>query len=85
MEILGTSHSRRVWIVGSSLIRNAYQRARLRPDGANLGLKGISGSILWEFKGGMSATDLKPTLEYLLEFEQEPKINNNSLRGKRHR
>lgn len=35
------------------MIRDASQRSQLRPDGVNLGLEHINGSILWDFQPGM--------------------------------
>lgn len=62
-----------VWIVGSSIIRDALYHAHSRPDGPNLGLQNVGGSTVWEFKGGMRMDQLKYHIRDLVQFNSSPK------------
>ena len=59
-----------VWIVGSSLIRNAFVHARSRTGGVNLGLHRIGVKIWWQGYGGMGLKDLEATIRKLLKYEK---------------
>ncbi|VDI19047.1 Hypothetical predicted protein [Mytilus galloprovincialis] len=52
-----------VWIVGSSLIRNAFVHARSRTGGVNLGLHRIGVKIWWQGYGVMGLKDLESTIK----------------------
>ncbi|VDI05624.1 Hypothetical predicted protein [Mytilus galloprovincialis] len=62
-----------VWIVGSSLIRNAFVHARSRTGGVNLGLHRIGVKIWWQGYGGMGLKDLESTIKRLMKYEKRPK------------
>lgn len=62
------------WILGSSLIKGAYHRLAFRPDGNSLGLQHFNVRITWEFLGGMKVKDIRRSVEYLLQFKEEPDI-----------
>ncbi|XP_071173096.1 uncharacterized protein [Mytilus edulis] len=62
-----------VWIVGSSLIRNAFVHARSRTGGVNLGLHRIGVKIWWQGYGGMGLKDLESTIKRLMKYEKAPK------------
>ncbi|XP_052092411.1 uncharacterized protein LOC127728859, partial [Mytilus californianus] len=62
-----------VWIVGSSLIRNAFVHARSRTGGVHLGLQRIEVNIWWQGYGGMVLKDLESTIKKLLKYEKTPK------------
>ncbi|CAC5421702.1 unnamed protein product [Mytilus coruscus] len=62
-----------VWIVGSSLIRNAFVHARNRTGGVHLDLQIMGVRIWWQGYGGMVLKDLKPTIKKLLKYEDPPK------------
>ncbi|XP_071133054.1 uncharacterized protein [Mytilus edulis] len=62
-----------VWIVGSSLIRNAFVHARSRTGGVNLGLHRIGVKIWWQGYGGMGIKDLESTIKRLMKYEKVPK------------
>ncbi|CAG2216945.1 unnamed protein product [Mytilus edulis] len=62
-----------VWIVGSSLIRNAFVHARSRTGGVNLGLHRIGVKIWWQGYGGMGLKDLESTIKRLMKYEKTPK------------
>ena len=62
-----------VWIVGSSLIRNAFVHARSRTGGVNLGLHRIGVKIWWQGYGGMGIKDLESTIKRLMKYEKAPK------------
>ncbi|XP_045198220.2 uncharacterized protein LOC123552551 [Mercenaria mercenaria] len=69
----GESGPCNVWILGSSLVRGAYQRLCYRPDGINLGLyKYIGAKLLWDFMGGMRIHHLEQSVGYILEFNETP-------------
>ncbi|XP_060557602.1 uncharacterized protein LOC132718014 isoform X2 [Ruditapes philippinarum] len=42
------------WLVGSSLIKGAFHQLCTRPDGINIGLDSVGGSLTWEFLGGIT-------------------------------
>ena len=63
-----------VWIIGSSIIRDAYQIACRRSEGGHLGLQSLGYNVIWEYQGGMNVSDLKPTIEYLMNFNNPPKF-----------
>ncbi|VDI80263.1 Hypothetical predicted protein [Mytilus galloprovincialis] len=52
-----------VWIVGSSLIRNAFVHARSKTGGVNLGLHRIGVKIWWQGYGGTGLKDLESTIK----------------------
>ncbi|XP_053407289.1 uncharacterized protein LOC128559503 [Mercenaria mercenaria] len=63
-----------VWIIGSSLIKGAYHRLAFRPDGNSLGLQHYNVRITWEFLSGMRIRDIRRSVQYLLQFKDEPDI-----------
>ncbi|XP_076109520.1 uncharacterized protein LOC143078544 [Mytilus galloprovincialis] len=63
-----------VWIVGSSLIRNAFVHARSRTGGVNLGLQRMGVKIWWQgYYGGMGLKDLESTIKRLIKYEKKTK------------
>lgn len=79
MFLIGFQGSRKrtsVWIVGSSIIRNAFSYARTTYDGPSLGLKSRNCSVWWQGKGGMRWDQLVPKMEQLLalKYEKSPDI-----------
>lgn len=52
-----------VWVVGSSIVKNAFIMARKRPGGSNLGLPNIS--IWWQGYGGLGLYELEHKLKLL--------------------
>lgn len=58
-----------VWVIGSSLIRDAFFAARTRPGGLNLGWERLNGDIWWQGYGGMRIQHLKPQIETLLTYD----------------
>lgn len=61
-----------VWIVGSSLIKNAFAVARQRPGGVNLGLSNTS--IWWLGQSGMRSSQLVGKLLRMLQYEDPPQF-----------
>lgn len=59
-----------VWIVGSSLVKNAFTEARQRPGGSNLCLENID--IWWQGKSGMRASQLGGKIQTMLRYEDPP-------------
>jgi hypothetical protein len=43
-----------VWIIGSSIVRNAFVHARKSSVGINLGLSRVGLQLLWQGYGGMT-------------------------------
>lgn len=60
------------WIIGSSLIRNAFVRARASPEGINLGLSRIGMNILWQGYGGLTVGDIMTKVRNLARVEDPP-------------
>lgn len=63
-----------IWIVGSSIIKQAFTVARRSYDGANLGLKRHNYRVWWQGKGGMVLEELLPRMSFLLKIETAPDI-----------
>ncbi|XP_053395965.1 uncharacterized protein LOC128556072 [Mercenaria mercenaria] len=61
-----------IWIVGDSLVRGAHQQSLFRPEGPNLGLDSLGYRIIWEYISGMKISELRETIEYLLNFHAPP-------------
>lgn len=61
-----------VWIVGSSLIRDAFVRARAKTEGINLGLSRIGIKIWWQGYSGMVVKNLESKIESMLKYEAPP-------------
>lgn len=64
--------SLKTWILGSSIIRNAFVRARQSPEGVNLGLSRIGMELLWQGFGGLGTLDLMPKIRNLSKVEDSP-------------
>lgn len=58
-----------VWIVGSSIVRNAGIAALSRPGGQGLGLQTKGIDIWWQGYGGLRFVDLACKLIWLAQFE----------------
>lgn len=63
-----------VWIVGSSLVRGAFQRSLQRPDGPGLGLDQSGISIHWDYQNGMRLFHVIPIIEQRLRYYQPPEL-----------
>ncbi|VDI08973.1 Hypothetical predicted protein [Mytilus galloprovincialis] len=61
-----------IWIVGSSLVKNAFVQARRRPGGINLGLDHIGVRLWWLGKSGMRLKDLLNRIKLMLRYEEPP-------------
>uniref|UniRef100_A0A8W8IHN0 SGNH hydrolase-type esterase domain-containing protein n=1 Tax=Magallana gigas TaxID=29159 RepID=A0A8W8IHN0_MAGGI len=61
-----------VWIVGSSIVRNAGIAALSRPGGQGLGLQTKGIDIWWQGYGGLRFVDLACKLRWLAQFENPP-------------
>lgn len=61
-----------VWIVGSSIVRNAGIAALSRPGGQGLGLQTKGIDIWWQGYGGLWFVDLACKLRWLAQFENPP-------------
>ena len=65
---------KKIWIVGSSIIKRGFVHARSRPGGSQLGLGRIGASLWWQGKGGMRNIHLQPTIRTLLKVEDPPQM-----------
>ena len=63
-----------IWIVGSSIMKQAFTVARRSFDEANLGLKRHNYRVWWQGKGGMVLEQLLPRITFLLQIETAPDI-----------
>ena len=63
-----------VWVIGSSIIKWAFFRARRSLFRADLSIKRFNGRIFWQGKGGMSWKDLFPKVKLPQKYEQTPNI-----------
>lgn len=61
-----------VWIVGSSLIRDAFVRARAKTEGINLGLSRIGTKIWWQGYSGLVVKNVEAKIESMLKYETPP-------------
>ncbi|CAC5421755.1 unnamed protein product [Mytilus coruscus] len=61
-----------IWIVGSSLVKNAFVQARTRPGGINLGLDQNGVQLWWLGKSGMRLNDLLNRIKLMLRYEEPP-------------
>lgn len=64
--------STRVWIVGSSIIKQAFIAAKQRPGGINLSLQRLGVRILWQGRSGLTLFRLKNHIRTLLNLEDPP-------------
>ena len=63
---------KRVWVVGSSIVKHAFVKARTSYDGVNMGLQRCNATVWWQGQGGMRWNQLERKLTYLLTFEDPP-------------
>jgi len=63
-----------VWIVGSSIIKNAFVASKERSCGVNLGLRRLDVFIWWQGKSGARLWDVKGQLKTMLKYEEAPRI-----------
>ncbi|KAK3102187.1 hypothetical protein FSP39_009460 [Pinctada imbricata] len=61
-------------MVGSSIIKHAFVRARSAYGGANLSLDRFNASVWWQGQSGLVWKQLERKLLYLLKFEDAPQI-----------
>lgn len=61
-----------MWVVGSSIVKDAFIAARRRPGGVNLGLDRLNVSIWWQGKGGMVISQLRQHINIMRRYEDPP-------------
>ena len=61
-----------VWIIGSSIVRNAFVQARKSNVGINLGLSRVGLQLLWQGYGGMTTCDFMSKVKNLMRVENPP-------------
>ncbi|XP_048733030.1 uncharacterized protein LOC125649499 [Ostrea edulis] len=70
----GKGH-RRIWIVGSSIVKHAFCHARRKSlFGTNLQLDRLNASIFWQGQGGMRWGQVYKKVKLLLRLENPPEI-----------
>ena len=55
-----------VWIIGSSIVRNAFVHARTSSVGINFGLPRVGLQLLWQGYGGMITCDVMSKVRNLM-------------------
>ena len=63
-----------IWVVGSSIIKEAFVQARSNPGGLNMGLQILKVSVWWQGRSGMGIDDLKKQINIMLRYEDKPKF-----------
>lgn len=61
-----------VWMIGSSLVKEAFIAAKSRPGGTSLGLGRINVSAWWLGKSGMTSRQIKSLIRMMKRFEDPP-------------
>ena len=61
-----------IWIIGSSIVRNAFVHARKNSVGINLGLSRVGLQLLWQGYGGMTTCDVMSKFRNLMRVENPP-------------
>lgn len=67
-----TGQQTTVWIVGSSLVKNAFVEARKRPGGVNLSLQRLGVNIWWQGRSGLNIRKLQDHIKVMLRYEDPP-------------
>lgn len=63
-----------VWIVGSSIIKDAFVSAKSRPGGTCLGLSRLNVSIWWQGKRGRVTRQIKGKIRLMKKYEDPPQF-----------
>lgn len=58
-----------VWIIGSSIVRNAFVHARQSSVGVSLGLSRVGLQLLWQGYGGMTTCDVMVKIRNLISWK----------------
>jgi lysophospholipase L1-like esterase len=72
--VFNIGQEKSIWIVGSSIIKWAFQRACNSAEKTHLGLQRKNYHILWQGKGGLTWDKLFPRIQLLLRYEPSPNI-----------
>ncbi|VDH91304.1 Hypothetical predicted protein [Mytilus galloprovincialis] len=64
----------KIWITGSSLVKNAFIESRQRPGGTNLCLDRLNAEIWWQGKSGMVTSQLRRQIRIMKKYEDPPKF-----------
>ena len=64
----------KIWITGSSLVKNAFIESRQRPGGTNLCLDRLNAEIWWQGKSGMVTSQLRRQIRIMKTYEDPPKF-----------
>ena len=72
LSIAGAQQPIGVWIVGSSIIRNAFLASRQRPGGIHLTLQRRGVNILWQGRSGLKLDKLKRHIRLLMTLDSLP-------------
>lgn len=63
-----------VWIIGSSIVRDAYEWATGRPDGPDLGLAKFGACVFWDFQSGMRLCNVLDSVRYMSRHYPQPQF-----------
>lgn len=61
-----------MWIVGSSLIQDAFLSSYYRPGGTSLGLGRINVSLWWQGRRGMTTSEIITTIRKMKRYNHPP-------------
>ena len=67
-------HTTSVWIVGSSINKDAFITARERPGGVSLGLQWIGVNIWWQGRGGLTLSNIRHQMNVMMRLEDPPDL-----------
>jgi hypothetical protein len=65
-------HTTSVWIVGSSIIKNAFIKAQERPGGVSLDLQRLGVSIRWQGQSGLNMSNIRQQMNVMMRLEDPP-------------
>ena len=63
-----------VWIIGSSVVRDAYYRSLHRPDGPGLRLVEFGIGVYWEHQSGMRLCNMLDLATYMKNLHPLPDL-----------
>lgn len=69
-SIAGKTH--KFWLVGSSIIKNAFIEAKKSPQGVDLGLGRLGISLWWQGRSGLTLNKIKGYIGTLIKLEDPP-------------
>lgn len=71
---IGFEERKHIWIVGSSIVKRAFNFSKSTFDGPQLSLNRHRYRIWWQGKGGMKWDELIPEIENMLKWHNPPEL-----------